>query len=323
MSTKIYNAFRIKADSLDEAYQFLKNVSKPIVQSTEKAIAAKNLEEAIDTYFELIQGNKDFYDSDSQKNIAFSDYLNRTPLSLFRSMELDRNSKDKKTKLEENHDASAVLYSEKVGNKTYYLCQFFGSSEALNIFKKHPQLTDFNYWNNTDKEDNVSAKDWNTRKRVWDKIFKESSVPNETGLVLTYVDARRLFLGMLFKDAESTPFKYSDEEILSHVSKRQKTLGEIIFANLVNFEYPMHKIDLSYIIALQKYYCDGTKREKIKEIPDDFLKEQHQKATQMVDDIISKFNRKHLETPIGELMTLGEKNLLTKNNLNLSKTKKL
>lgn len=47
---------------------------------------------------------------------------------------------------------------------------------ATNLFR------DYYYWDNTDKPECISLKDWRTRKKVWEGIFSNGSIPCEVGL---------------------------------------------------------------------------------------------------------------------------------------------
>lgn len=63
------------------------------------------------------------------------------------------------------------------GKQTIYYLS--GNASVISLFKKMNEkekvLEDFCYYNNSDRPDNISAKEWKFRKRVWDNILKESS----------------------------------------------------------------------------------------------------------------------------------------------------
>lgn len=64
------------------------------------------------------------------------------------------------------------------------------SREMQSWFGELPFVQEYGYWNNTDKPDSVSQRDWGTRKRAWDKAFRNRA--NETCLVFDFVKASNL-----------------------------------------------------------------------------------------------------------------------------------
>lgn len=72
---------------------------------------------------------------------------------------------------------TVTVYYVVHGKQTVYYLS--GNTQVISIFKKMNEqeklLEDFCYYNNTDKPDNVTTKEWNFRRRVWDNILKESS----------------------------------------------------------------------------------------------------------------------------------------------------
>ena len=85
--------------------------------------------------------------------------------------------------------SSAVVYF--VRGKT--LVQFFGvpldlqtgTAPKFELPKRY--FRDAHYQNSTDKPRAVSAREWNERKRVWSRVFKDTLVPSEAGLVFGFI----------------------------------------------------------------------------------------------------------------------------------------
>lgn len=46
-------------------------------------------------------------------------------------------------------------------------------------------VEDFSYWDNADREDHISAKQWSNRRRIWQTIFENSWVPQDVGFSFT------------------------------------------------------------------------------------------------------------------------------------------
>jgi len=47
--------------------------------------------------------------------------------------------------------------------------------DALGFFESEEYLTDYHYQNQSDKPEEISARDWNTRKKVWSALYENNS----------------------------------------------------------------------------------------------------------------------------------------------------
>ena len=85
------------------------------------------------------------------------------------------------------------------------LCMVFGDSIFDHLFYTHKnsegvisppkylEFEEFGYWNNSELPDNVTEKEWEYRKNLWDKALKGIGVPVENGIGKTLVGKKELF----------------------------------------------------------------------------------------------------------------------------------
>jgi hypothetical protein len=60
-------------------------------------------------------------------------------------------------------------------------------NEHYDLWMKLSKAQPFDYWNNTDRPDDVTAADWRRRKTLWDKALPGAGVPLENGFSFTLI----------------------------------------------------------------------------------------------------------------------------------------
>jgi hypothetical protein len=175
MSIKIYNGRKLKKElSLNQLNSFCDNLSKKVEElQREEALlyVIGNSERFLDNKIldRLLSLEGDFERECSlfsrftdqlremQKNPLFKDYF--------------------------NYEVSFHFYPLK--NKTLML-HFCSSSLSKKIDSLVELKTDFyGYWNSSDRDEEITLKEWNTRGRDWDKALKPDYVPSRHGLSRT------------------------------------------------------------------------------------------------------------------------------------------
>ena len=61
----------------------------------------------------------------------------------------------------------------------------------MNRIYKHKLLKNFEYWNNTDAPEDIT--DWEDREEIFSKIFKNTPIPSQAGLVYKLSDYYALY----------------------------------------------------------------------------------------------------------------------------------
>ena len=74
------------------------------------------------------------------------------------------------------------------------LCVYSGNSSIIPILEQQKYLSDFQYWNNTDRPEEISEKDWEKRYHLWEKaIGPEYFLPDHGFMVNLYDTSMELF----------------------------------------------------------------------------------------------------------------------------------
>jgi len=99
-----------------------------------------------------------------------------------------------------------------LGRKKILGMYFAENQRLINAWMSQPFVNEYHYQNQTDRPNDISVSEWRKRRRDWDKIFKDSSVPAMCGF-----------------RAQLTP-KYYPIIQVDEVLKRVKTLAERAFS---------------------------------------------------------------------------------------------
>lgn len=239
MSTKIFNGYKITASSIDEAIDFILRGKKEVlkqyhlfVMETQTRRATKFLDNFLITEFlikrsalpEIKLIREDF---NASKFSPFS-------ISYRQEMEIvQENEKD---------DAEIILFPKKIinENESFYMAILFSKQSFLhnddftkkitNIYRG--KMQEYGYWNNTDKPEDISSKDWNKRRVNWDKV-SPTGIPVMDGISIK----------LILKD--SSIFSLSDEQRKIYIEnssqkidyeKRIKSAKEEIMIEIVSSE---------------------------------------------------------------------------------------
>lgn len=73
----------------------------------------------------------------------------------------------------------------------FYLIPYPGSGflgATLRFLAKHPALEDYHYQNQTDRPENISAREWARRSKIWDVLLDDDRWPDKLALDIVSVD---------------------------------------------------------------------------------------------------------------------------------------
>lgn len=178
MSTKIFNAYRIHGvrnfDSLNNFLEelsgkvdqilfeeFNKIISREMVLTFDRKIVQPDKKTEHDDGLAKWGYLSHFIDYAEQKKSEASKSMMRNPFYDF------------------DVHIPFFFYSD------FVYCIIFSEQRRIHeMFKDIPTVEDYSYFNNTDKPDDVSEKDWDERALVWNKIMP-TSVPSTKGLQLS------------------------------------------------------------------------------------------------------------------------------------------
>lgn len=143
--------------------------------------------------------------------------------------------------LDEEHREEAKAYGKRVpsivvlphGRSVYAIVYAPKAEELIEKYIQAGVWRDFSYWNNTDRPDELTSSQWARRKKVWDEIFTDSSIPSEVGVNINLAKEEqqlfnhRAFFAKLRSAIENkTPFEHEGE--WPSVSRRAISMSHMI-----------------------------------------------------------------------------------------------
>jgi hypothetical protein len=161
MSTKIYDAFRLKENI--ELWSFLRKVKEQADKEVKNrlSIFLEKLMEGINPDCEPYKELDDLSDTYKRLNVAHGLILKG-----YKEASVDPVASIF------NFDVSLTVREHK---GRYYLITYndfrSGIAGSLDFVEKLDELEDFHYQNSTDRPKGVTKKDWKHREQVWDEIY--------------------------------------------------------------------------------------------------------------------------------------------------------
>ncbi len=170
MSTKIYSGFKFNSGSLQELQSFLMRWRATLKPLHRDELAKVHARIATDTF--------------DQSLINPKARAGKTPLVEAFNSVMERQREIKKTGYRDNEvDFDFEVSFLPHGRKIYGII-FTERGKWRDLFMEQPEISDFSYWNNSDKPEGITAQEWKHRYKVWDKILISGpdAVPAMRGL---------------------------------------------------------------------------------------------------------------------------------------------
>lgn len=218
MSTKIYDAYKFDSKMKLEDVLAWANELRPEVQELiYQSYKEKFIKTAIKQYDQM-----------------FLEYMGwRKPSSSWSSTAMGRsyNYYDDDTKYRKEHGYSeekTEMIVMKHGRKLFVL--MYAQEESKGFFDKYKGsvLTDYSYWGNTDRPDDVTSRQWRDRKKTWSEIFKNSWSPVEVGVSIllsqTQDQSRAQF--RLSSEYRKSDTATNEQPLVCFLNKRAKKLHD-------------------------------------------------------------------------------------------------
>lgn len=180
MSTKIYNGFaytvpsRSSQDGLMAMTQFVQAFRKTLaplaVRKTNRWFVQRAVQ--IADRARIFPGQHQDKPHYSPLSIAYTDFIDMT-------VKLDRGERCPDIDCE----VSVTVFP--ASRTTWYGILFTEWNEARTRWFRHPAIHEYGYWNNTDRPDRCSEREWDARRRVWDRLLPGSAIPAQHGWSFT------------------------------------------------------------------------------------------------------------------------------------------
>lgn len=178
MSTKIFNGYRLKAESLADLFEFaetFRQKSKEYLNTHYKQLLAVKMAAFIDAV--ALDKMERFQDKNLMLDLPYL-YAVRSWLD-GKIVEAERSDLSS----EASYDLSAHLQFYLVGDMVLF--QIFGHNDGYEkLLDDFDDVESFPYWNNTDPPDDMTEEAWKERGEIWDAAIK-GGIPANTGLSIT------------------------------------------------------------------------------------------------------------------------------------------
>lgn len=259
MSTKIYNGYKIKSQSLDDAIEKIFHHKEKIKNLIKNQICYDLLSIALENYY-------DFYLQE-----IFQETKNKDLSSSSIGLIMENDNQEDKINL------SICLFPKKenIKNESYYLMMLYLDKyekiiEENNILKDL-NITEYAYWDNTDQLENITRKEWEKRKDDWNKALGDDGIPSNNSVIieLLRINQKELIFYKR-KDEIIDLLKDAYEKMQKNWSKKSEILKRICLEK-INYKVALKAImiekniqniesfDSKYIFIEQKKYIRGNK----------------------------------------------------------------
>lgn len=188
MSTKIYNGYRVDADSLEQAVKIIFSFKKEAKEFAYEMALTEYTKEAVE-----------IFDSNILALAGLNNIESAVPSSSALSINFSKKWDElaKEPEHERKIDLNIILYPQKftVDNKSFFIftAHMPSSAEKWMSEKYKNKIKEFGYWDNTDRPEEVTSKEWTIRKKCWQKaLLNSSGIPMQEGMNINLASVDKL-----------------------------------------------------------------------------------------------------------------------------------
>lgn len=240
MSTKLYYGIRFKSRNMADILQQLLSIRKETVKLANELLTVDEL----------------------KMFIVFNNLIGCNVYEIYRALINELNS-DMRTLLSPNFNFTISLIPEKNG----YVYGYYFADDVEEYFKKiEPLVEDYHYQNQCDKPDEISTREWNNRRKKWDKILGYDSFTQrafnftvvgtcDLDIILTYKKIREAIEELKAEDCwtDGLRLKFKPDTEMCY---SEYPHGLFIYGNTLCFK---DEYNDSYIISSGEAFWGGTK----------------------------------------------------------------
>lgn len=268
MSTRIYNGYRIPTMSLHELNTWIEPLRQFAKEETERYVYQKTVDESIYLLDEAMIKTKEEFEKGMEE-----DDLYRADSGIIHYVRRDL-KRQFDSPFRGDLDVISKLVVLPIKGKT--LCYLFTSDvKAIQeFFEKMPGVKEYGYWNNTDRPEHLSKKQWENRRDDWDVAVSYGDISKQ-GLVIDLVS--------------DFPVRCSDKSAVQFPSfeSRAKRVSTVLVEKDFIAELNKHGKKASFREVLDYFESEEgvlAMQERVKEMENILVKEPTQ------DTLLTKFN---------------------------------
>lgn len=185
MSMTIYTGFKLKANTIEEAYEIAEDFRLKANEIAEEETIKWIAREAAHLFDEATLAGQE---PELTRKVSEARYdFMRTSSEQDRKQSRDFSGVDMTSEIvifPTDKGIVGILYTE--------------NSKIEDAWKSLPEVEDFSYWNNSDHPEDVLDEEWEERSRVWNKVFesRRGSIPSSAlrGITITFTLNQQQFL---------------------------------------------------------------------------------------------------------------------------------
>lgn len=155
-------------------------------------------------------------------------------------------------------DLEAEVAFFPIQNKTLAI-PFINNRALMKAFKSLPQVVPYGFWDNVDKDEDVSDEEWEIRRKEWDEALLGLGVPRECGLCVELVG---------YNDAQCNYYDFSDIDTAAIFESATKSYGErVLYDKIKKAEFSDREGDTDLVFEINKRVradAEGVRAEQLK-----------------------------------------------------------
>lgn len=218
MSTKIYDGVKLQDSNFHDLKKIMEAMKEeliPIAREEYLKVYASVLEKVvvyIQTGYKMMSA------------IEYDKLTDTSPLEVARFAthtcnDIIRENKKRDLSYDSDFDFEASVWIFPIKDKIL-ACPCITSPEIMKAFMENKAVSEYGYWNNTDKPDRISDEEWETRRIDWDEALPGIGMLSRCGFQYVLVDGILDAYAYISKPDEKV-FKYltPKEKLTCHVAK--------------------------------------------------------------------------------------------------------
>jgi len=232
MSTKIFNGYRRKTESLDDLQKFLNVFKEKARRLHQKAYKKAFIDYVVGIIDERAAGLEN--PTDDKSNVPY--------WIAFQNIQ-DQYEKTKmpnaRRGLLYDFECSLSIFLE--GEYAYFLL-FAEDPKFTSLFSRQKGVHRYDYWDNTDRPNNISMMNWLERGDTWDRVLGPAGVPAERNMIMEvvgvyanaapeYANGSLLKIKDILKNLPSFDDRVkrmADRTVFKHKKDTEKTISKLL-----------------------------------------------------------------------------------------------
>lgn len=172
MSTKIHDGYRLPADT--SMFGLLRELRKSITPTYEDLYATAVVRQATFDADDILRG-----DTNESGTVKVSSPLTAAVLTLDRAHHQIAKTGQRNPGLDLNFEVVVMCDPQDPGD--LYAIIYTEQDAYRDAWNRIEGVEPFGYWNNTDRPDDITDDEWDSRRRTWNRVIPDLTAPSTIG----------------------------------------------------------------------------------------------------------------------------------------------